>query len=173
MRKRKPVIAGLVALLAIGTILLWRSMAGTEEIVVVSRMQLTERVDSAGNRTMLPAHFRFSNLRTRLGRALSMCSIRYIPNWQFTVLTNNGNGIFGPAFEPDVLNFALSKDNTHFEFGIRESRLVDSEWKMRIDLLGQYQLPPMFGSRWVKMGLKSWESESLPSVMNTNGIKSQ
>ena len=83
-------------------------------------------------------------------------------------LTNDGSGRFVRAFEPDIGAFWTAGTN-FYDLWIRDERLLNCDWKVRVMRSARYELPKLFHSFAATMPAPSeaWESDVIrPSLSN-------
>jgi len=88
--------------------------------------------------------------------------------WKLMALTNDGGGRFVRAFEPTMAGFHNAGTN-FYEFWVRDQRLLDCDWKVRMVRTMRYELPKLFHSFAATMPAPSevWESAVMhPSLSN-------
>src|SRR5262245_15671456 len=111
-----------------------------------------------------PLHFQFENRRHALLGSNPMNA-----TWLFMVLTNNGSGAFVPALLAEPANFRTPDDGGYYEFWMRDTRLLDFEWKLRVTRTFGYRLPWPVSSIWARVRTPAdvWESDIMhPSISN-------
>jgi hypothetical protein len=156
-------LTAVVAVLGIALLALARPQTSLGKITIIPGLELhsNQGPDTSGT---YPAHFRFEN---RQHKVLAFNPVNVV--WRFLVLTNNTTGAFLPAFETGPVGLRTPDDGGHYEFWLRDSRLLDCNWKLQVNRTFRFYLPAPINSLWrsIRSPADIWETDTMhPSISN-------
>ena len=132
------------------------------KVTVVANLE-RRGFDNTGLAVISPALLRFQDD----GRKIPGLAATAVA-WSFIIRTTDGRGNFITEFQPKEASFSTSIGDT-YEFWVRDARLIDCNWKVRVVRKVRYQLPRIF--RFIASTVpgpdNSWESDVItPALSN-------
>jgi hypothetical protein len=151
---RLTAVAGIL-----GIVLLARALSrgSLGKITIIPGLEFHSN-EGPGTSGTYPAHFSFQNRQLKI---LAFNPVNVV--WRFLVLTNNSNGAFLPAFETVPVDLRTPDDGGHYEFWLRDPRLLDCDWKLQVNRTFRYYLPAPLSSLWrsIRTPADIWETDTM------------